>query len=129
MFVENICTGFNSFNFIPTLKLQSFLQVIANLWAVHNNPNYWPEPNKFIPERHLDENGKFVKSNKVIPFSIGSRNCLGENLARSEVFLFVVSILQKFELLPNPDDPTPPEEGQLGFVYSAPHYPLIMREK
>ena len=103
--------------------------MIANLWAVHNNPNYWPEPDKFIPERHLDEGGKFVKSNKVIPFSIGSRNCLGENLARAEVFLFVVSILQKFELLPNPDDPTPPEEGHVGFVYSAPHYPLIMREK
>ena len=122
----------NKTSFKAAKKLNNyciFLQVIPNLWAVHNNPDYWPEPGKFIPERHLDENGKFVKSNKVIPFLIGSRNCLGKNLARSVVFLFVVSILQKFELLPNPDDPTPPEKREMGFVYSAPHYRIIMKEK
>ena len=96
---------------------------------MHNDPLNWPEPHKFIPERHLDGNGKFVKSSKIIPFSIGSRNCVGENLARSEVFLFIVTMLQKFEILPNPENPNPPDEGHVGFVYSAPHYPIIMREK
>ena len=93
------------------------------------NPVDWPDPEKFLPERHLDEDGKFVKSNRVIPFSIGARNCLGENLARAEVFLILVTILQKFEILPNPDNPHPPEKGVPGFVNSSPHYPIIMKEK
>ena len=105
------------------------LQILANLWAVHNNPNDWHEPEKFIPERHLDKDGNFIKSNKIIPFSIGSRNCLGEALARAEVFLFIVKIMQKFEVLPNPDNPTPPDEGIPGVVYTPQHYPLIMKEK
>nr|CAB3235511.1 cytochrome P450 2J2-like [Phallusia mammillata] len=104
-------------------------QVLGNLWAVHNNPEFWPNPEEFIPERHLDANGNFVKSDRVIPFSIGPRNCLGENLARMEVFLFLVSFLQKFDILPNPNDPNPTFEGTPGPVNSAKHYLMIMRER
>jgi len=77
----------------------------------------------------LDENGNFVKSNRIIPFSIGSRNCLGENLGRSQVFLYVVALLQKFEVLPNLDNPHPPLEWVAGIVNSASQYPIIMKEK
>ena len=77
----------------------------------------------------MDDKGKFVKSNRIIPFSTGSRNCLGENLARSEVFLFIVTMLQKFEVLPHPKNPNPDMEGVAGLVNSPPHYPIIMQEK
>ena len=96
---------------------------------MHHDPVLFPEPEKYLPERHLDENGKFIKSNKIIPFSIGSRNCLGENLARSEVFLFLVTMLQKFEVKPTIENPNPPEEGAPGIVNSPPHFHLIMKEK
>uniref|UniRef100_H2ZL12 Uncharacterized protein n=1 Tax=Ciona savignyi TaxID=51511 RepID=H2ZL12_CIOSA len=75
-------------------------QIISNLWWVHNDPEHWDEPDVFRPERHLDTNGNLVMLNRVIPFSIGPRNCLGENLARIEIYLFLVSILQKFVVLP-----------------------------
>uniref|UniRef100_H2ZKY7 Uncharacterized protein n=1 Tax=Ciona savignyi TaxID=51511 RepID=H2ZKY7_CIOSA len=71
-------------------------EIISNLWWVHNDPEHWDEPDVFRPERHLDTNGNLVMLNRVIPFSIGPRNCLGENLARIEIYLFLVSILQKF---------------------------------
>uniref|UniRef100_H2YMP4 Uncharacterized protein n=1 Tax=Ciona savignyi TaxID=51511 RepID=H2YMP4_CIOSA len=73
--------------------------IFVNLWAVHNNPDVWDEPNKFKPERHLDDKGNFVQSNHVIPFSVGPRHCLGEKLARMEVFIYLVSLVQKFEFL------------------------------
>jgi len=109
--------------------LPLLFQILANIFAVHHNPSHFPEPDKFIPERHLDENGNFIKSNRIIPFSIGSRNCLGENLARSEVFLFIVKMLQKFEVLPNSENSKPSMNGVAGLVNTPPHYPIIMKEK
>ena len=102
---------------------------MANLYAVHHDPVQFPEPEKFDPERHLDDNGKFVKSNRIIPFSIGSRNCLGENLAKSEVFLFIVTTLQKFEVLPNSYAAVPSMEGVSGVVNTPPKYQIVMKER
>ena len=125
--------GYETRKKLPTTqnfsKIQYCFQIFANIYAVHHDPNHFPEPEKFIPERHLDENGNFLKSNRIIPFSIGSRNCLGENLARSEVFLFLVTILQKFEVKPNSENPNPPNEGVAGVVNSPAHYLLVMKEK
>jgi len=104
-------------------------QVIANIWNVHNDPDVWPNPLQFDPETHLNEHGEFVKSNRIIPFSIGPRNCLGENLARIEVLLLLVCILQKFHVLPNPSNPTPDMVAPPGPVYSPPQYKFIMKER
>ncbi|XP_076817174.1 cytochrome P450 2U1-like [Clavelina lepadiformis] len=105
-------------------------KVICNLWAIHNDPEYWNEPEKFKPERFIDENGEFVKSYHVIPFSVGPRHCLGEQLARMELFIFLVSMLQKFEFLPDPDASELPtiNDGANGAVFVAKSYQLVARE-
>ena len=107
-----------------------FLQVFPNLWAVHNDPQLWKNPEKFIPERHLDINGNFVKSNYVIPFSLGPRHCLGEQLARMEVFIFLVSLLQKFEFHPNPNDDKLPEidDGNNAGVFIPYNFDVLAKE-
>uniref|UniRef100_H2YB90 Cytochrome P450 2U1 n=1 Tax=Ciona savignyi TaxID=51511 RepID=H2YB90_CIOSA len=104
--------------------------VFTNLWAVHNDPDVWDEPNKFKPERHLDDKGNFVHSNHVIPFSVGPRHCLGEQLARMEVFIFLVSLVQKFEFLPDPDAKDLPdiENGSHGTVFVPLPYKLLAKE-
>ena len=105
-------------------------QVIINIWAVHNDPDYWKDPGTFRPERFIDENGDFVKSNRVIPFSVGMRRCLGEQLARMEIFIFLVSLLQKFEFLPDEDEGLPPLDypsRASAFVPSP--FKLIARER
>lgn len=76
-------------------------EVIPNLWAVHNDPALWKNPEVFDPMRHINERGHFVPSRKIIPFSLGGRNCLGATLAKMEVFLFTVGIFQKFRVSPN----------------------------
>uniref|UniRef100_A0A4X2KDN3 Cytochrome P450 family 2 subfamily R member 1 n=1 Tax=Vombatus ursinus TaxID=29139 RepID=A0A4X2KDN3_VOMUR len=72
--------------------------VITNLYSVHFDKKYWKDPEVFYPERFLDSHGQFVKKEALIPFSLGRRHCLGEQLARMEMFLFFTSLLQRFHL-------------------------------
>ncbi|XP_051005214.1 vitamin D 25-hydroxylase [Acomys russatus] len=81
--------------------------VITNLYSVHFDEKYWKDPDMFCPERFLDSSGYFTRKEALIPFSLGRRHCLGEQLARMEMFLFFASLLQQFhvhfprELIPN----------------------------
>uniref|UniRef100_A0A3B5LMH7 Uncharacterized protein n=1 Tax=Xiphophorus couchianus TaxID=32473 RepID=A0A3B5LMH7_9TELE len=56
----------------------------------------WETPFTFNPSHFLNEKGKFAKKTSFIPFSAGKRLCLGENLARMELFLFFTSFMQHF---------------------------------
>ena len=69
-----------------------------NILGLHNDPETWPNPEKFDPYRHLDEDGGFVSSNKMLPFGLGYRVCIGETLARREIFILFVKLLQNFSV-------------------------------
>ena len=55
----------------------------------------------------IDLNFSYEKNERIIPFGVGKRNCMGELLARNEVFLFTVNLVQKIRFLPPVDQPPP----------------------
>jgi cytochrome P450 len=60
--------------------------------------DYWENGKSFMPERFLDREGNARKDDHLVPFSIGKRQCLGETLAKSELFIFFAGLLQQFRI-------------------------------
>ncbi|VDH96707.1 Hypothetical predicted protein [Mytilus galloprovincialis] len=73
--------------------------VMINHWALHHDPKYWKDVEKFDPTRYLDENGKLgMKPESWLPFSAGRRVCLGEVVAKPELHLIFATIMQRFKI-------------------------------
>ncbi|KAJ0008635.1 hypothetical protein NQD34_016050 [Periophthalmus magnuspinnatus] len=70
--------------------------IMPLLHSVLFDKTEWETPDMFNPGHFLDKDGKFIKRDSLLPFSAGKRVCLGEGLAKMELFLFIVGLLQKF---------------------------------
>lgn len=70
--------------------------IIPLLTSVLYDPRHWENPYQFNPNHFLDAEGKFVKKEAFVPFSIGRRVCVGESLVKMELFIFFTGLLQKF---------------------------------
>ncbi|XP_054855144.1 cytochrome P450 2F2-like isoform X2 [Eublepharis macularius] len=95
--------------------------ILPCLYSVHKDATQFRDPETFDPTHFLDQKGNFRRRDVFMPFGAGKRACLGQALARMELFLFFTTLVQRFTLQPV----VPPEEINLspmafGLV-SGPH--------
>uniref|UniRef100_A0A8C2V0U7 Cytochrome P450 family 2 subfamily W member 1 n=1 Tax=Chinchilla lanigera TaxID=34839 RepID=A0A8C2V0U7_CHILA len=76
--------------------------VIPLLTSVLLDKTQWATPRQFNPEHFLDSDRHFLKRPAFLPFSAGRRVCVGESLARTELFLLLAGLLQRYHLQPPP---------------------------
>ena len=103
--------------------------VMTNLYSVHMSSKYFKDPEKFNPERWIRPDGKFHLNEAFVPFSIGPRVCLGEPLAKSEMFLFLTSILQRINFKMVDLNKPPSLEGKQGILFVPRKFEVIMESR
>ena len=78
-----------------------------NLHSANYDGDMWESPYEFKPERFLDKDGQLNKEKVdcVLAFGAGRRRCLGEQLARIEIFMFITFLLQRCRIIkPNSEE-------------------------
>ncbi|CAJ0570986.1 unnamed protein product, partial [Mesorhabditis spiculigera] len=79
-------------------KIPAGMQIILNPYLIHRDPAQWPEPEKFDPDRFLPENSVNRHAFALIPFSAGSRNCIGQRFAYMEMKTVLAWLLHYFDI-------------------------------
>ncbi|XP_035508738.1 cytochrome P450 2J2-like [Morone saxatilis] len=97
--------------------------ILPTLDSVLHDESMWETPHSFNPQHFLDQDGTFRKREAFLPFSAGKRVCLGEQLARTELFLFFTSLLQRFSFSAAAGE-QPSLEFKLGATRCPQHYRL-----
>ncbi|XP_072519864.1 cytochrome P450 2D9-like [Salminus brasiliensis] len=103
--------------------------VFPNLASVLNEEGQWKFPHEFNPANFLNEQGQFEKPEAFLPFSVGPRMCLGEGLARMELFLILVTLLRRFQFFWPEDAGEPDFTPIFGITVTPKPYRMGIRRR
>jgi cytochrome P450 len=81
--------------------------VAVSVWGIHHNPDVWPDPHRFDPDRFDEHDGAAAARDRYahLPFGRGPRSCIGDHLAMAELTIAVASIVRACRLRPMVDEP------------------------
>lgn len=87
---------------IPDTKLviEKGTQLFIPVYAIHHDPDIYPEPEKFIPERFTEENKKNRHPMTHLSFGEGPRNCIGLRFGLMQMKIGLVNLLMNFKFSP-----------------------------
>ncbi|ODM87859.1 Methyl farnesoate epoxidase [Orchesella cincta] len=102
--------------------------VLAGLYTIHHDSKIWGENvNEFRPERFLnDDKTQVIHHEALLPFSAGRRVCIGEGLARDTLFLFIASILHRFNIELDPEHPVTKIETLSGLTVEPKPFTFVL---
>ncbi|CAH1269437.1 CYP3A43 [Branchiostoma lanceolatum] len=92
---------------VQWLTIPKDMSVIVPILAIHYDPERWPEPKKFIPERFTKEAREKRDPYDWLPFGAGPRSCIGMRLAMMELKVGLAKILMNYRIMTAPDTDIP----------------------
>ncbi|XP_042340510.1 cytochrome P450 3A19-like [Plectropomus leopardus] len=110
---------------INGIKIPKGMPVIIPVYALHHDPELWPEPEEFKPERFSKQNKQNINPYTYLPFGVGPRNCLGMRFAQAMVKLALVEVLQYYSFSVCAETEIPLELDPAGLV--GPLKPIKLR--
>lgn len=75
--------------------------ILIPVYAIHKDPEYYPEPEKFTPDRFLEEEKSKRHPFTYLPFGEGPRNCIGSRFGLMQTKVGLIAILKNFKLTTN----------------------------
>ena len=88
-------------------KLPADTTCILSPFATHRDPRWFPEPEKFLPERWTEEAKAARPKYAYLPFGGGPRGCAGESFAWMEGILVLATLARRWKFAPPPGSPPP----------------------
>jgi cytochrome P450 len=79
--------------------------VLISPYMLHRHPQYWSEPEQFRPERFAGADAEERHRFAYIPFAVGPRHCIGENIAMFEMLVHMRTMTRRFRLTRATDEP------------------------
>jgi cytochrome P450 len=79
--------------------------VFISPYMLHRHPAFWSDPERFQPERFAGIDAKERHRFAYIPFSVGPRHCIGENMAMFEMLVHINRMVRRFRLKRVSDEP------------------------
>lgn len=77
-------------------RVEAGTLVAVGIYALHRDPDIWPDPERFDPDRFSPENTAARDRWHFLPFAGGARSCIGEHFARLETTLALATIIRSF---------------------------------
>lgn len=103
--------------------------VMPSLWSVHKDPESFPEPENFRPERFIDPQTGELHVEGMMPFSAGKRVCLGESLARMELYTMVTQMVFHYQFSLSKNLPQPSLEPVFGLTMAPKPFKLVVKKR
>ncbi len=98
-------------------------QVFVSQWVMHRLARYFPDPERFLPERWTPEFEESLPRYAYMPFGAGPRICIGNSFAMMEAQLVLATLAQRFELTLVADQVIEPH----ALITLAPKYGMRMQ--
>ncbi|XP_020833439.1 cytochrome P450 3A24-like [Phascolarctos cinereus] len=107
------------------LRIPKGTVVMTPSFALHRDPEYWPEPEEFRPERFSKGNKDNMNPYVYLPFGAGPRNCIGMRFALMSMKVAICRLLQEFSFRTCKETQIPLKLGKGSFV--SPSVPIVLQ--
>uniref|UniRef100_A0A8C3PYR4 unspecific monooxygenase n=1 Tax=Chrysolophus pictus TaxID=9089 RepID=A0A8C3PYR4_CHRPC len=99
--------------------------VVIPPYTLHRNPEYWPNPDEFRPERFSKENKDNIDPYTYLPFGAGPRNCIGMRFALLTLKVAITAVLQHFTFQVCKETQIPLKLLSMGLM--TPEKPIVLK--